>query len=47
MAQKYLFIAISFYLLIVILCAKMSRVNKAYDIICCFEKNLKGNSDNT
>jgi hypothetical protein len=29
MAQKYLFIAISFYHFIAILCAKMSRVNKA------------------
>ncbi len=28
-AQNYLFIAISFYLFIAILCAKMSRVNKA------------------
>jgi len=29
MAQKNLFIAISFYLFIAMLCAKMSRANKA------------------
>jgi len=29
MAQKYIFIALSFYIFIAILCAKMSRVNKA------------------
>jgi len=33
MAQKYIFIAISFYLFIAILCAKMSRVNKALKMI--------------
>jgi len=33
MAQKYLFIAISFYPNIAILCVKMSRVNKALKLL--------------